>query len=319
MATRERERQSLWPFTGRQRPPGATPAADGPDPYGNPDPEWLRIDWRQHLKQIEVGGAGVNYCEMGERGEPIVFVHGLAGSWQNWLENIPHFARSHRVVALDLPGFGASPMPPWEISIPNYGRLLNDFCGALNLHESALVGNSMGGFIAAEVAIAEPDWVDRLVLVSAAGISHARMRREPAEVMARMAAAATPLVLRLRERGMRRWRLRYGMFRNVFHSPHRLRRELLWEVFHHALGAEGFIPAATTLIGYDIHERLERVRVPTLIVWGRNDRVIPAEDALGYQGALRDSRLEIFDRCGHLPQAERPVRFNRLLEQFLAE
>jgi pimeloyl-ACP methyl ester carboxylesterase len=317
-ATRERQRQALFPFPVAQRPPDPTPS-DGPDPYGDPEPEWLNVDWREHLHQIEIDGALVNYCDIGEAGEPIVFVHGLAGCWQNWLENMPHFARAHRVVALDLPGFGASPMPPWEISIPNYGGLLSHFCEALNLHESALVGNSMGGFIAAEVAIAEPDWVDRLVLVSAAGISHARMRREPAEVLARMTAAATPLILRIREQGIRRWRVRYAMFRNIFHAPHRLRPELLWEFFVHAMGSEGFVSASVELIGYDFHDRLERIRVPTLIVWGRNDHVIPSSDALEYDRLLADSRLEILDRCGHVPMAERPVRFNRLLERFLAE
>ena len=84
-----------------------------------------------------------------------------------------------RAIALDLPGFGSSPMPPWQISIPDYGELLGDFREALELGTCTLVGNSMGGFIAAEVAVGEPEWVERLVLVSSAGISHATMRRGP--------------------------------------------------------------------------------------------------------------------------------------------
>jgi pimeloyl-ACP methyl ester carboxylesterase len=307
-----------WPFTGFRDPPDATPAG-GPDPYGDPDPEWLRIDWRQHLRQMDVDGARVNYCEMGEGGTPIVFVHGLAGCWQNWLENIPRFARHHRVIALDLPGFGDSPMPPWEISISNYGRLVDEFCRRLNLHGCVLVGNSMGGFIAAETAIAEPEWVERLVLVSAAGISSTRVRREPTEAIARMMAAAAPLTFQLREHGMRRWRLRYAMFRNIFHAPHRLRPELLWEFSHGAQDAPAFLPALGTLLGYDFLDRLKRVRVLTLIVWGRDDRVIPAADALEYRRHLGNSRLAIFDRCGHVPMAERPVRFNRLLDEFHSE
>jgi pimeloyl-ACP methyl ester carboxylesterase len=312
------EHQPLWPFAPTGPAPEPTPP-DGPDPYGDPDPEWLRIDWREHLRTIEVNDVRVNYCEMGEAGEPIVFVHGLAGCWQNWLENIPHFARDHRVIALDLPGFGDSPMPPWETTITNYGRLVDEVCRRLNLHSCTLVGNSMGGFIAAETAIAEPEWVERLMLVSAAGISHARMRREPAEAMARMLIAASPLLFRIREQGWRRWRLRYAMFRNVFDSPHRLRPELLWEFAHGAMDAPGFLPALGALIGYDILDRLEKVRVPTLILWGRDDRVIPATDALEYERRLANSRLVIFDRCGHVPMAERPVRFNRLLDEFVAE
>ena len=310
---------STWPFTGFRDPPDPTPSTDGPDPYGNPDPEWLRTDWRQHLHQMDVEGARVNYCEMGEGGTPIVFVHGLGGCWQNWLENIPYLAREHRVIALDLPGFGDSPMPPGEISIANYGRLVDEFCRRLNLHGCVLVGSSMGGFIAAEVAIAQPDWVERLALVSAAGISSVRVRREPVEAIARIMAATAPLAVELRERGMRRWRLRYAMFRNIFRSPHRVRPELLWEFSHGARDAPAFLPALGTLLGYDFLHRLDRVRVPTLIVWGRDDRVIPAADALEYEQHLSDSRLVIFDRCGHVPMAEHPVRFNRLLERFIAE
>jgi pimeloyl-ACP methyl ester carboxylesterase len=302
-----------------RNPPPPTPAGDAPDPYGDPDPEWLRIDWRNHLKRIEVMDATVNYCEMGEGGTPIVFVHGLAGCWQNWLENIPHFARSQRVVALDLPGFGDSPMPPWEVTISNYGKLVDEFCRRLNLHSSVLVGNSMGGFISAEVAIAQPQWVDKLVLVSAAGISSVYVRRAPAEAIGRLLAAMGPLSTKLRERALRRWRLRYALYKNVFHSAHELRPELLWEFSNGAAGAPAFMAALTALLGYDHIDRLEEVRVPTLIVWGRNDRVIPAADALEFERHLSDSELVVFDHTGHVPMAERPVRFNRLLERFMVE
>jgi pimeloyl-ACP methyl ester carboxylesterase len=313
---RGESRGSYWMFAGMGTRPDPTPSA-GPDPYGEPDPEWLGVDWREHLRRADVGGARVNYAEMGE-GPPILFVHGLSGSWQNWLEQLPHFARNHRVIALDLPGFGSSPMPPWEISIPNYGRLLDDFSRAVGLEDATLVGNSMGGFISAEASIAQPDWVERVVLVSAAGITHARMRKEPAEVAARMAAATSPLAFRLQDRSLRRPRLRYAAFKGVFHAPHRMRTELLWEQYHGALGAPGMVDAVRTLIGYDFTDRLERVDEPTLIVWGRNDRIVSPKDAAGYARHLSLSRTAIFDRTGHCPQLERPARFNRLLEQFIA-
>jgi pimeloyl-ACP methyl ester carboxylesterase len=293
-------------------------SADGPDPYGNPNPEWLSVDWREHRRQIEVVGATVNYVELGE-GPHLVFVHGLSGAWQNWLEQLPHFARTHRVVALDLPGFGASPMPPWEISIPAYGRFLRDFCERLEIEHCALVGNSMGGFIATEVAIAEADRVERLGLVSAAGITWARARREPAAVLGRIGRAAAPLALKLQLSGIRRPRLRHRSFRGVFHDPNSLRRELLWENIVPALQSPGYVDAITTLVGYDIRHRLEEIKDPTLVVWGRNDRVVPVPAALGYKRRIGDNaELHIFDQTGHVPQIERPVRFNRLLEKFLA-
>ncbi|MEK6326090.1 MAG: alpha/beta hydrolase [Actinomycetota bacterium] len=299
--------------------PDPTPP-EGPDPYGNQNPEWLEIDWRPHLCWVDVEGARVNYVELGSGpGIPIVFVHGLSGSWQNWLENIPHFAREHRVLALDLPGFGHSPMPEWEISIEAYGRLLHTFCDALGVRDCAVVGNSMGGFISAEAAAAEPDRFEKLVLVSATGISHVRMRRQPAETAARMATAAAPLLLQLQERGMRRPRVRWATFKGLVQHPESLRRELLLEQFQNGAGRPGFLPAVQGLVGYDILDQLTEVEVPTLIVWGRNDRVVPPQDAAGFAERLRNSQTVIFDDTGHLPQLERPVRFNRLLEAFLAD
>ena len=339
-AERPRWRASVEEFLPIPLPfaelPDPTPA-DGPDPYGSADNEWLRVDWRRHLRTIDVptaadaygpspsarrraGSTEVCFAESGSAsGLDLVFVHGLSGSWQNWLENIPHFARSHRVLALDLPGFGSSPLPPWEISIERYGRLLHDFCSAVGVRDCAVIGNSMGGFIAAEAASRDPERFEKLVLVSAAGVSHARARREPAEVVARMGAASAPLILRLNDAAMRRPRVRWSAFRQLVHFPLRLRPELLYECFQNGAGKPGFPHAMRTLFGYDILDRLEDVDVPALIVWGRNDRIVPAADALEYGQRLRNSRTVIFDCTGHVPQLERPVRFNRELERFLAE
>lgn len=327
------DRQAIWvgarPW--QRRPDSTEP--DGPDPYGDRDPEWLGIDWRAHLRQIEVDTSGlephpgaatdpevtrVNFVEVGE-GPPLLLIHGLGGCWENWLENIPQLARNRRVIALDLPGFGDSPMPGWEVSIGAYGALVSALCRALETGPLPIVGNSMGGFIAAEVAVSEQSSVEKLVLVSAAGVSHARMRREPAATVGRMTRAAAPLALRYQERALRRPRLRNRMVRQLFFRPHELPREFIWEAVEGGMHAPGLVAAIRGLAGYDILERLDVVEIPTLIVWGRNDLIVPAGDALEYQRLIKNSELVIFDRCGHLPMAERPVRFNRLLESFLAE
>ena len=313
--------QEFIPFTApRSELPDPTPA-EGPDPYGDPDPEWLRIDWREHLHRIDIGGArNVNYAEMGpESGKALLLVHGLSGAWQNWLENVPHFARDHRVVAMDLPGFGQSPMPDWEISVEAYGRFIYEFCDALGIRTCTIVGNSMGGFISAEAVTHQPERFEKLVLISAAGISHVRMRRQPAEVAARMGIATAPMTIRLFDRGLRRPGLRRALFGGLFHAPQLLRTELLYEFFHNGTGKPGVLPAVRGLIGYDILDRLEDVEVSTLIVWGRNDHIVPPNDASGYGQRLRNSSTVIFDKTGHVPMAERPVRFNRVLETFLAE
>src|SRR5436305_6793609 len=105
---------------------------------------WLDVDWREHQRWVEVDGRPVNVIELGE-GPPLVFVHGLAGSWPNWLEQLPVFAEEHRVLAMDLPGFGHSPMPAMEISMPGYARILDALLEARGIGSAAVVGNSMGG------------------------------------------------------------------------------------------------------------------------------------------------------------------------------
>jgi pimeloyl-ACP methyl ester carboxylesterase len=287
--------------------------------YGNPDPEWTGIDWRRHRHRIELPGAEVNYVEIGE-GEPILFVHGISGCWQNWLENLPHFGAGHRAIALDLPGFGASPMPSWEIDMPAYGRLLGDFCEKLGIERATLVGNSMGGFIAVEAATSNPSRYERLVLVSAAGILNTWNPELRATLTAWAWKEFGPLFARRGREIVSRPRAREAVFRPFLRFPTRLREDLLLEQILGGLErADGFGDALRALIRHDIRDRLADIDVPTLIVWGLSDRVIPVAAAISYHRRIPGSRLEIFERTGHVPQLERPLRFNALLDEFLAE
>lgn len=288
------------------------------DDYGNPDPDWLRIEWRRHLHRVSLPGAEVNYAEIGE-GEPIVFIHGISGSWQNWLENLPHFGRRHRAIALDLPGFGASPMPSWPIEMRAYGRLVHDFCEKIGVERgAALVGNSMGGLVAGEAVLSAPGRFDRLVLVSAAGLVNTWLPRQRGAATALGWRVFGPHFGRAARLVVSHRLSRYLMFRPFVRYPGRLRRELLWEQMASGLPALGFGDALQAAIEYDARHRLEEIEVPTMIVWGFDDWVISALAALSYRRRIPHSRLEIFERTGHVPQLERPARFNRLLDEFLA-
>jgi pimeloyl-ACP methyl ester carboxylesterase len=111
-------------------------------------------------------------------------------------------------------------------------------------------------------------------------------------------------------------RSRQLAFAPFFRYPRRLRRELLLEQLAGAR-CPGFGEALQSLISHDIRERLPGIELPTLIVWGQSDRVIPVAAGISYHRRIPHSRLEIFERTGHLPQLERPLRFNRLLDEFL--
>jgi pimeloyl-ACP methyl ester carboxylesterase len=284
--------------------------------YGNPDPEWRQVDWRRHLRRVELPGASIDYVEVGE-GEPIVFVHGLSGCWQNWLETLPHFGRSQRAIALDLPGCGSSPMPSWPIDIPAYGRMLHDFCEKLGVENATVVGNSMGGFIAAEAVTTGPSRFSRLVLVSAAGILNTWNPEGRATATAWAWKAFSPRVAQTARQIVSRPRSRRLMLEPFMRYPNRLRADLLWEQLNGGARCPAFGDALRATIRHDIRERLGQIEIPTLVLGGLSDRVIPVAAAVSYHRRIPHSRLEIFERTGHVPQLERPSRFNAVLDDFL--
>lgn len=288
------------------------------DGYGTPGRSaWLDIDWPAHQRWIELDGTPANVVELGD-GPPLLLVHGLAGCWQNWLENIPHFARSHRVIAVDLPGFGASPMPREPISIAGYARFLEGVCDALSIDAAAVVGNSMGGHIASELAITSPQRVERLMLVSAAGISAEHAQRDAVMTGGRVLAAimtraATRNAEMARRPGTRRIALSF-----VARHPDRLSAPLAHELMQGA-GRPGFLPALEAVLTHRISERLPQIACPTFVVWGEDDHVIPVRDAKHFDRLIPNVRVEIWPDTGHVAMLERPARFNAQLAAFLAE
>jgi pimeloyl-ACP methyl ester carboxylesterase len=308
--------------TGREdevRRPSLDPRILAGTDYGVSDREWTRIDWREHLRRVELPGATVNYVEVGA-GEPLLFIHGVSGCWQNWLENLPHLAAAgRRCVALDLPGFGASPMPSWPITMEAYAQMLLEFCTQLELNGATLVGNSMGGLLAAELALNAPEVFERLVLVAAAGIVHTWRPEERAVLTAWAWRQLAPHFGRRGRQIVARPRLRRAVFGSIVRFPNRLDDDILVEQIVNGLHqADAFEPALADLIRTDFRDRLASIAMPTMILWGLSDRVIPVAAAASYHRRMPNSRLEIFERTGHVPQLERPLRFNATLEDFLS-
>jgi pimeloyl-ACP methyl ester carboxylesterase len=299
-------------------PRRARQAADG---YGaTADPDWRSIDWGAHLHQVEVDGTPVNYADIGEGElEPIVFVHGLGGQWQNWLENIPRAAQERRVIALDLPGFGSTPTPRDRITIPGYGRCVDAVCERLSLGRVDMVGNSMGGYIAAEVAIQFPERIDQLILVSAAGITSANIAHRPILTVGRIATAMAAYSAAGDRQIAARPGSRHLALALVARYPSLFRADLAYEGFFKGAGKSGFNDALRACLEYDFRDRLPEIRQPTLIVWGEKDSIIPVRDANEFERLIPDSRKVVMKDTGHIPMAERPETFNDLMMSFLAE
>ena len=126
-----------------------------------------------------------------------------------------------------------------------------------------------------------------------------------------------PVISRFNRAGLVRPRARYLAFRGIFRHPNRLSPELLYEQVEPALRSPGFTDALRELIGYDLRDRAGEITIPTLVLWGFNDRIVPVQAGLSFHRRIPHSRLEIFERTGHVPQLERPSRFNRVLDDFL--
>ncbi len=296
-----------------------SPGAD--TDYGRSDGAWLDVDWPAYQRWVEVDAKQVNLVDIGS-GPVVILVHGLGAAWQCWVENIPDLARDHRVIAVDLPGFGWSQMPEAEISIEYYGQWLGRLADQLGIESAAaVVGNSMGGFIAAELAIRRPELIERLSLVSAAIFWQEYRRAQPLVTFARATdayigraiAGSSDLV-------SRRPRLRTPALMSAgIRYPYRLPPQLAQELVRSARRTEGFLPALEALAGFPLREELPKISCPTLIVWGAHDTLVGVRDAAKMEESIPDARRVVFERTGHVPMVERPARFNRVLREFLEE
>jgi len=293
--------------------------ADAYGPQGRSS--WMDVDWREHQRWLRIDGRAINLVDLGS-GPPLVFVHGLGGCWQNWLENLLPFAGDHRVIAMDLPGFGQSEMPAEKITVSGYGTWLDRLLDELGVEAAAIVGNSMGGFIGLETAIKFPHRVERLALVSAAGLTIENQRNEKGIALLyaieELSQWLTALVIKRSGALVSRPRGRRALLWFVAKHPDRLPPQLVWEEVQ-AAGKPGFLPALDALTSYPIRDRLADVRCPTLIVWGSDDLLVPLRDAYEFERLIADSRVVVYADTGHIPQLERPERFNADLRAFLSE
>jgi pimeloyl-ACP methyl ester carboxylesterase len=285
--------------------------------YGASDqPDWRSVAWRTHLRAVTVDARRVHLVDIGAGPQtPVLFVHGLGGRWQNWIENIAPVASTRRVVALDLPGFGRSQLPTAPISIPGYAAVVDRLCDLLELESVVLVGNSMGGAIAVATAARFPARVERLVLVSAAGISIADFN--PAAGVALLSAIArTPLGTPTGVRSvLGRRRARHLAFAALVRHPTLIRTDTFCELVG-GRGAAGFDAAMAAMISNDLRGELEAVSAPGLVVHGRNDMLVPVADSIWLSAHLAGAQLDVFEDTGHLAMLERPARFNEALRRF---
>ncbi len=256
-------------------------------------------------REIEAGGFRIRYLEAGA-GPPLVLVHGLASSaLVDWGRLVPALGERYHVYAPDLPGFGRSERPPdAAYSIPMQVEAVRAFMAKAGVPRARVAGVSMGGWIAARLAAEHPELVERLVLVAPAGMRPVESAPIPAEEL-----------LPQDQDGVRR------LIAVVRHHPPPTPGFVLADILALKKRDEWIVRRAleSMRLGRDwLDGTLGRVRMPVLVVWGRNDALIPAAYAARLQAELPDARLEIIDDCGHVPMADCPQAFDPVLQGFLA-
>jgi len=256
-------------------------------------------------KVASVYGAKVHYVDAGT-GSPVILLHGLADDIGVWESVIPALAAKHRVIALDQIGFGRSDKPLLSYRVTTFVDFLDGFLNELKIDRASVVGNSLGGWVAADFALAHPDRVDRLVLCDAAGYAAVVKNMNPRALSA----------LRLASRDDIRYLGPLTFHDKRFYEDVDLafkQRVTAGDSYTVKQVLESMVRGEDVLDG-----RVGAIHKPTLILWGRDDKLIPLSFAERFHKEIPGSRLEVIDNCGHMPHVECPEKFNTAVLQFLS-
>jgi pimeloyl-ACP methyl ester carboxylesterase len=280
---------------------------------------------------VTAGGLQVHHVHGGHGSPPVLFVHGLGSAgYLEWRFNLPAIARSHEVFALDLPGFGRSDQPPDGYGIPLFAGVVEEYIRAQGIRP-VLVGTSMGGRVALEVALRSPEAVRKLVLVNSLGVVRPNIQLFYPLVLVPGVGETVLTVMRealhrVPTPAIRRYARR---FLQAPDDVDRVMDEAFLAAMREMYATEGYARAYASTVraladrqardSAGLMARLAETRLPVLLIWGEEDRLLPVARAREAVRALPGARLEVIEAAGHTPQAERPDRFNRVLEDFLAD
>lgn len=266
---------------------------------------------------VDVQGMSVHLRDEGPRADavPIVLLHGTSSSLHTWDGWAAELRANRRVIRFDLPGIGLTgPPPDADYRVERYVRFVAAMLDALGVSRCVLAGNSFGGQVAWEAALAHPARVEKLILVDAAGYPF-----QPVSLPIGFRIARIPLLNRVMEFTLPRSVIESSL-RNVYADPGKVTPEIVDRYFELTLreGNRRALAARFAQAPAGIHpERIPALKVPALILWGGRDRLIPPGDADRFHRDIAGSRLVVFDRLGHVPQEEDPAASVAAVKQFL--
>lgn len=277
----------------------------------------LAARWAQPPSQfIDIGGIKVHMRDEGIASDPvpIFLLHGMSSSlytWEGWVQDLKE---TRRVITFDLPGYGLTgPFPHGNYRVEAYIAFMRSFFGALGIERCVLGGNSFGGDIAWQTALAMPDRVVKLILVDSGGYG------VRGSLPAAFRIARTPVLNRLMERVLPRSLVEAGL-RNVYGDPAKVTPRTVDIYFDMATreGNRHALAERFRQLDFGAHaDRIPSVKIPTLILWGARDRLVPPSDAEHFHRDIASSKLVIFPELGHVPQEENPAATIGAVKAFL--
>lgn len=271
---------------------------------------------------IDIGDLSVHYKTLGQ-GEPVfILLHGFGASTFTWREVMAPLAAYGKIIAYDRPAFGLTERPlDWQGENP-YGpegqvSLLFGLMDALEIERAILVGNSAGGTVALQAALQDPQRVQGLILVDPAiyTTGGAHQLAQPLLRTPQMRRLGPLLVRRIETLGM-------NLIRVSWHDPSLLTTDVL-EGYRKPLGAENWDKALWEMVlaygSRDLPGRLDELAVPTLVITGDDDRIVPTAQSIRLAEELPGARLEVLEACGHVPHEECPEAFLQAVKPFIEE
>jgi pimeloyl-ACP methyl ester carboxylesterase len=270
-------------------------------------------------RYINIAGINTRYWSAGDCGTPVVLLHGAGSSIEVWTRNIEALAQHHRVYAFDMVGSGLSDKPTVTYTLEYQLQFFKEFLTTFGIERAILIGNSLGGAIALKFALDSPERLEKLVLISSFGLG-----RE-ITVFHRL-LAAVPAIANLARPSRQGAKMMLGA--NVYDSRS-IPSEWI-ELSYQWFKQPGRKQAMTSMLKPNLNvwgvrrevfkpivQRLRDIKMPTLVVWGKQDRVFPVSHAHVAAQGIPNARLHIFERCGHWAQLEYFKEFNDLVAEFL--
>ena len=254
-------------------------------------------------KVAAVFGQNIRYYEAGQ-GPVVILLHGLGAVKEVWMPSVAALAPKYHVYAIDQIGFGHSDKPLLDYKIATFVDFLQGFMLAQGIGKATLVGNSLGGWIALDFTAQHPAMVDKLVLVDSAGLPW--MNPSATVDLNASSLAATRTLLE-----------------SLFYDKKMVTDGFVRQVFTDRMRNNDSYTIQRTMAGFATPQfddmKLGSIHAPTLVVWGRQDELIPLASGEKLHDGISGAKLVVFEQCGHVPQIEKPAEFNQALLDFLGK